>query len=69
MLVDEQVGEIQYELIGESVLPQPTEAIRDKCMSDELHIVDVQIPFRNLAMEKAKTLTLDRSGAGKGSSK
>lgn len=51
------------------MLPQPTEAIRDKCMSDELHIVDVQIPFRNLAMEKAKTLTLDRSGAGKGSSK
>lgn len=41
VLVDEQVGEIQYELVGEAVLPQPTEAIRDKCMSDELHLVEV----------------------------
>ena len=28
-----------------------------------MHIVDIQIPYRNLALEKAKTLTLDRAGA------
>ena len=56
---------MQYTIIGNTELPDPTDSIRDKCNADETHPIEVPINFKNLALEKAKTLAIDRTQAQK----
>jgi hypothetical protein len=62
---DENVGEMQYTIIGNTELPDPTDSIRDKCNADETYPIEVPINFKNLALEKAYTLAHDRTQAQK----
>ena len=61
MFSDENVGEIQYTIIRNTELPDPTDSIKDKCNTDETYPIEVLINFKNLALEKAKTLAIDRT--------
>ena len=65
MFSDENVREMQYIIIGNTELPDPTNSIRNKCNADETHPIEVPINFKNLALEKAMTLAIDRTQAQK----
>ena len=62
---DENVGEIQYTLIGRAELPDPLDTVREKCNADEVVPIEVPLPYRNLALDKARTLVLDRTQGAK----
>lgn len=53
---------MQYTIIGNTELPDPTNSIRDKCNADETYPIEVPIDFKNMALEKAKTLSMERHG-------
>ena len=63
---DENVGEMQYTIIGNTELPDPFDSRRDKCNADETYPLDISIPPKNVQLEKAKTLAIDRTQGHKG---
>jgi len=62
---DENVGEMQYTIIGNTELPDPFDSKRDKCSADETYPIDISLPPKNVQLEKAKTLAVDRTQAQK----
>lgn len=62
---DENVGEMQYTIIGNTELPDPFDSKRDKCSADETYPIEISLPPKNVQLEKAKTLAIDRSQAHK----
>ena len=58
---DENVGEMQYTIIGNTELPDPFDSKRDKCNADETETIEISLPPKNVQLEKAKTLAMDRS--------
>ena len=59
MFFDENVGEMQYRIIGNTELSNLTDSIRDKYNTDEIHPIEVPINFKNLALEKAKMFAIN----------
>jgi hypothetical protein len=67
---DEAVGEMQYTIIGRSELPDAMDTFRQNFFSDQVQTFDIGMPFRNIALDKARTLVADRAmNKGKASSR
>ena len=61
LFADENVGEFSYELRGSSTLPAPIETLSFASEAASSALKEVQLPFRNPQIEKARALVLERS--------
>ena len=58
---DENVGELSYQLKGTVSMPLPLETLTFASEADSTAGREVQLPFRNPQVEKARQMVLDRS--------
>ena len=66
VLLDENVGEFLYEVLGTAVLPAPTDRIEFKCEVKAQVQKDLLLPTRNVLLDRARNLAIERlSGAVK----
>lgn len=57
---------MQYTIIGRAELPDPVEPPhKHQCPTDEVFHIEVPIQYRNLQLDKAKTLVMDRLQGGR----
>ena len=65
LFADETVGEFSYGLTGSSSLPPPLETLTFASESSSSAAKDIQLPFRNPQLERARALVLERSAREK----
>ena len=58
---DENVGELQYTIIGKSDLPECLESFTGECNAEETFIFKKPINFKNEKLEQAKSQVLDKA--------
>jgi hypothetical protein len=54
VFVDENVGELQYTLIGKAELPEVMDSFTDNCNAEETFVIRKALNFKNEKLEQAK---------------
>jgi len=54
VFVDENVGELQYTLIGKAELPEVMDSFTDNCNAEETFVLRKALNFKNENLEQAK---------------
>lgn len=65
VFVDENVGELQYTLIGKSELPEVMDSFTDNCNAEETFTLKKGLNFRNEKLEQARNTVLDKAQLAK----
>lgn len=60
VFLDENIGELMHELIGESGLPETHETIKWTLIGKQSVAREIVVPFQNQFLERARQATLDR---------
>lgn len=65
VFVDENVGELQYTIIGKSELPEVMDSFSDNCNAEETFALKKILNFKNDKMEQARNQVLDKAQLAK----
>jgi hypothetical protein len=65
VFVDENVGELQYTLIGKAELPEVMDSFTENCNAEETFNLKKVLNFKNDKMEQAKNQVLDKAALAK----
>jgi hypothetical protein len=65
VFVDENVGELQYTLIGKAELPEVMDSFTENCNAEETFNLRKVLNFKNDKMEQAKNQVLDKAALAK----
>lgn len=65
VFVDENVGELQYTIIGKSELPEVMDSFTDNCNAEETFTLKKGLNFKNEKLEQARNQVLDKAALAK----
>lgn len=65
VFVDENIGELQYTVIGKAELPEVMDSFTENCNAEETFSLKKVINFRNDKLEQARNQLVDKSQHGK----
>jgi hypothetical protein len=65
VFVDENVGELQYTIIGKSELPEVMDSFTDNCNAEETFSIKKILNFKNDKLEQARNQVLDKAQLAK----
>lgn len=61
VFVDENVGELQYTIIGKAELPEVMDSFTENCNAEETFVIRKALNFKNEKLEQAKNQVLDKA--------
>lgn len=61
VFTDENVGELQYTIIGKAELPEITDSFTENCNAEETFNMKKLLNFKNDKLEQAKNQVMDKN--------
>ena len=65
VFVDENVGELQYTIIGKAELPEVMDSFTENCNAEETFNLKKALNFKNDKLEQARNQVLDKAALAK----
>ena len=61
VFTDENVGELQYTIIGKAELPEIMDQFQENCNAEETFLIKKILNFKNDKLEQAKNQVMDKN--------